>query len=76
MQVHTTNVHVHTIDYKVQTEYMQVHTKIYCLSSRWAAAELKKVIAMLQNPEFCSKDIGPDLHQRMPKAVDDGCISA
>ena len=41
---------------------------------RWTAAELKKVIAMLQNPEFDSKDIDPDLHQRMAKAVDDGCI--
>jgi hypothetical protein len=29
---------------------------------------------MLQNPEFCSKAIDPDLHQRMAKAVDDGRI--
>ncbi len=29
---------------------------------------------MLQNPEFYSKDIDPDLHQRMAKAVDDGHI--
>ena len=29
---------------------------------------------MLQNPEFDSKDIDPDLHQRMAKAVDDGRI--
>jgi hypothetical protein len=29
---------------------------------------------MLQNPEFDSKDIDPDLHQRMAKAVDDGSI--
>ncbi len=29
---------------------------------------------MLQNPEFDSKDIDPDLHQQMAKAVDDGCI--
>ncbi len=41
---------------------------------RWTAAELKKVIEMLQNPEFDSKDIDPDLHQRMAKAVDDGSI--
>ncbi len=27
---------------------------------------------MLQNPEFDSKDIDPDLHQQMAKAVDDG----
>ena len=38
---------------------------------RWTAAELKKVIAMLQHPDFDSKDIDPDLHQRMAKAVDD-----
>ena len=41
---------------------------------RWTAAELKKVIEMLQNPEFDSKDIDPNLHQRMAKAVDDGRI--
>ncbi len=29
---------------------------------------------MLQNPEFDSKDIDPDLHQLMAKAVEDGCI--
>ncbi len=29
---------------------------------------------MLQNPEFDSKDIDPDLHQWMAKAVDDGRI--
>jgi hypothetical protein len=29
---------------------------------------------MLQNPEFDSKDIDPDFHQRMAKAVDDGHI--
>jgi hypothetical protein len=27
---------------------------------RWTAAELKKIIEMLQNPEFDSKDIDPD----------------
>ncbi len=51
-----------------------VHTIIDGVSHRWTAAELKKVIAMLQNPEFDSKDIDPDLHKRMAKAVDDGCI--
>ncbi len=35
---------------------------------------LTKVIAMLQNPEFDSKDIDPDLHQQMAKAVNDGSI--
>ena len=29
---------------------------------------------MLQRPNFDSKDIDPDLHQRMAKAVDDGRI--
>ena len=29
---------------------------------------------MLQNPEFDSKDIDPDLHKRMDKAVQDGRI--
>ena len=29
---------------------------------------------MLQRPDFDSKDIAPNLHQRMAKAVDDGCI--
>ncbi len=36
--------------------------------------ELKKVIAILQNPEFDSKNIDPNLHQLMAKAVDDGSI--
>ena len=29
---------------------------------------------MLQRPDFDSKDIDPDLHKRMAKAVDDGRI--
>ena len=41
---------------------------------RWTAEELKKVIAMLRNPEFDSKDLDPDLHKRMEKAVEDGRI--
>ena len=40
----------------------------------WTTAELNKVINMLQSPDFDSKDIDPDLHQRMVKAVDDGHI--
>jgi hypothetical protein len=51
-----------------------VHPIIDGVSLRWTAAELEKVIAMLQNPEFDSKDIDPYLHQRMAKAVDDGRI--
>ena len=46
----------------------------FFLFPRWTKAQLKKVIAMLQNPEFDSKDIDPDLHKRMDKAVLDGRI--
>ena len=35
---------------------------------------LKKVIAMLRNPEFDSKEVDPDLHKRLEKAVHDGRI--
>ncbi len=35
---------------------------------------MKKVIAMLQHLDFYSKDIDPDLHKHMAKAVDDGHI--
>jgi hypothetical protein len=41
---------------------------------RWTQEELKKVIAMLQDPAFDSKDIDPDLNKRMDKAVHDGRI--
>ena len=50
-----------------------VHTCCLVLP-RWTQEELKKVIAMLQDPEFDSKDIDPDLHKRMDKAVQDGRI--
>jgi hypothetical protein len=62
--------------YHVVPSAYLVHTIIDGVSHRWTAAELKKVIEMLQNPdlEFNSKDIDPYLHQRMAKAVDDGCI--
>ena len=46
----------------------------HALEYRWTAEELKKVINMLQRPDFDSKDIDPDLHKRMAKAVDDGRI--
>ena len=49
------------------------HFRYYVLP-RWTQEELKKVIAMLHNPEFDSKDIDPDLHKRMDKAVQDGRI--
>jgi hypothetical protein len=51
-----------------------VHAIIFCVSSRWTAAGLKKVIAILLSPEFDSQDIDPDLHEVIAKAVDDGCI--
>jgi len=41
---------------------------------RWTAEELKKVIEMLKRPEFDSKEVDPDLHKRMNKAVEDGRI--
>ena len=41
---------------------------------RWTAEELKKVIEMLKRPEFDSKEVDPDLHKRMNKAVPDGRI--
>ncbi len=72
-------------DIQVQTKYKLICTGIYTYIHRlywfkpstyrrWTAAELKKVIAMLQHPGFDSKDIDPDLHQRMAKAADDGSI--
>ncbi len=36
--------------------------------------QLKNVIAMLRNPEFDSKEVDPDLHERLEKAVKDGRI--
>ena len=41
---------------------------------RWTVDELKKVIAMLRHPDFNAKDVDPDLHRRMDKAVQDGRI--
>ena len=41
---------------------------------RWTDVELKAVIAMLRDPEFDSKEVDPDLHKRMQKAVDDGMM--
>ncbi len=35
---------------------------------------MKKVIALLNNPEFDSREVDPYLHKRMEKAVDDGRI--
>ena len=41
---------------------------------RWTVEELKKVIAMLRHPDFDAKEVDPDLHRRMDKAVQDGRI--
>ncbi len=41
---------------------------------RWTVEALRKVIAMLRNPEFDSKEVDPDLHKRLEKAVHDGRI--
>ena len=35
----------------------------HALEYKWTAEELKKVIAMLCNPEFDSKEVDPDLHK-------------
>ena len=48
-----------------------MYLNILIYFDRWTAEELKKVIAMLRNPEFDSKDVDPDLHRRMEKAVQD-----
>ena len=75
--------HVYTCIYNVQSIHIQLCTLyihvyvtdiIYYVSPRWTQEELKKVIAMLQDPQFDSKDIDPDLHKRMDKAVQDGRI--
>ncbi len=53
---------------------MHVPDISYTTSPRWTQEQLKKVIAMLQDPAFDSKDIDPDLRKRMDKAVQDGSI--
>ena len=47
---------------------------IYDCSDRWTDIELKDTIAMLRRPEFDSKELDPDLHKRMQRAVEDGRI--
>ena len=53
---------------------IHVYTLIYSSCDRWKEGELKKTIDMLRRPEFDSKEIDPDLHKRMQKAVQDGRI--
>jgi hypothetical protein len=36
---------------------------------RWTVEALKKVIAMLRNPEFDSKEVDPDLHKRLENVL-------
>ena len=47
---------------------------IYDCSDRWTDIELKDTIEMLRRPEFDSKELDPDLHKRMQRAVEDGRI--
>ena len=46
----------------------------HALEYKWTAEQLKKLIALVRNPEFDSKEVDPDLHKRMEKAVLDGRI--
>ncbi len=46
----------------------------HALEYKWTVEQLKKVIALLNNPEFDSREVDPDLHERMEKAVYDGRI--
>ena len=56
------------------SQYIHVYTVIYVSCDRWKAIELKKTIDMLRRPGFDSKELDPDLHERMQQAVQDGCI--
>ena len=46
----------------------------HALEYKWTAEQLKKLIALVRSPDFDSKDVDPDLHKRMEKAVLDGRI--
>ena len=46
---------------------------IYIWFHIWTDIELKRVIAMLCNPEFDAKDVDPDLHKRMQEGHGRGC---
>ncbi len=45
---------------------------IYIWLPRWTDIELKRVIAILGNPEFDAKDVDPDLHKRMQEGRGQG----
>ena len=59
-----------------QNRFTPSELKLYkhALEYKWTVEELKKVITMLHDPEFDSKEVDPDLHRRMGKAVEDGRI--
>ena len=46
----------------------------HALEYKWTAEQLKKLIALVRSPDFDAKDVDPDLHKRMEKAVLDGRI--
>ena len=62
------------MDIHIYTVYIHVYTVLYISCDRWKDGELKKTIEMLRRPEFDSKELDPDLHKRMQKAVQDGRI--
>ena len=69
-------IHVQ-IKYILSTwNYIRISDSSYFVLPRWTQEELKKVIAMLQPSKFDSKDVDPDLHKRMDKAVHDGRIKS
>ncbi len=61
----------HVCTYMIYTYilFTDIHMFVW---PRWTQEELKKVIAVLHNPVFDSKEIEPDLHKRMDKTVQDG----
>ena len=76
MYVHVYALYVHVYVERITwfVEHVCSSDESFFLLPRWTKKELKEVIAMLQNPEFDSKDIDPDLYKRMDKAVLDGRI--
>lgn len=64
VHVYALYVHVYVVWITWFVEHVCSSDESFFLFPRWTKEELKKVIAMLQNPEFDSKDIDPDLHKR------------
>ena len=44
----------------------------HALEYKWTLEQLKGVITIIRDLQFDSKEIDPDLHKRMEKAVKDG----